>query len=172
MFKNNHLFSSSMKTIIVGGTPCTGKTTLAKRLAKKLNFHYLDVNEIIEKYNISEGYDKKRDTKIIDTKKLNLALIKEIRNFKQSKEGIIIDSHLSHHLPKKYVDLCIVTKCNLKEMENRLKKKKYSKSKIRENLDAEIFDVCLNEAKENRHKVIVIDTTKGLNIENISRKIK
>jgi len=161
-----------MKTIIVGGTPGTGKTTLAKRLAKKLNFHYLDVNKIIEKYNISEGYDKKRDTKIIDTKKLNLALTKEIRNFKQSKEGIIIDSHLSHYLPKKYVDLCIVTKCNLKEMENRLKKKKYSKSKIRENLDAEIFDVCLNEAKENRHKVIVIDTTKGLNIENISRKIK
>ncbi len=172
MFKNNHLFSPSMKTIIVGGTPGTGKTTLAKRLAKKLNFHYLDVNKIIEKYNISEGYDKKRDTKIIDTKKLNLALTKEIRNFKQSKEGIIIDSHLSHYLPKKYVDLCIVTKCNLKEMENRLKKKKYSKSKIRENLDAEIFDVCLNEAKENRHKVIVIDTTKGLNIENISRKIK
>ncbi|HJO01418.1 MAG: AAA family ATPase [Candidatus Woesearchaeota archaeon] len=161
-----------MKTIIVGGTPGTGKTTLAKRLAKKLNFHYLDVNKIIEKYNISEGYDKKRDTKIIDTKKLNLALTKEIRNFKQSKEGIIIDSHLSHYLPKKYVDLCIVTKCNLKELENRLKKKKYSKSKIRENLDAEIFDVCLNEAKENRHKVIVIDTTKGLNIENISRKIK
>ena len=172
MFKNNHLFSPSMKTIIVGGTPGTGKTTLAKRLAKKLNFHYLDVNEIIEKYNISEGYDKKRDTKIIDTKKLNLALTKEIRNFKQSKEGIIIDSHLSHHLPKKYVDLCIVTKCNLKEMENRLKKKKYSKSKIRENLDAEIFDVCLNEAKENGHKVIVIDTTKDLNIENISQKIK
>jgi len=161
-----------MKTIIVGGTPGTGKTTLAKRLAKKLNFHYLDVNKIIEKYNISEGYDKKRDTKIIDTKKLNLALTKEIRNFKQSKEGIIIDSHLSHYLPKKYVDLCIVTKCNLKELENRLKKKKYSKSKIRENLDAEIFDVCLNEAKENGHKVIVIDTTKDLNIENISQKIK
>jgi adenylate kinase len=161
-----------MKTIIVGGTPGTGKTTLAKRLAKKLNFHYLDVNKIIEKYNISEGYDKKRDTKIIDTKKLNLALTKEIRNFKQSKEGIIIDSHLSHYLPKKYVDLCIVTKCNLKELENRLKKKKYSKSKIRENLDAEIFDVCLNEAKENKHKIMSVDTTKGINIERISNKVR
>jgi len=160
-----------MKTIIVGGTPGTGKTTLAKRLAKKLNFHYLDVNKIIEKYNISEGYDKKRDTKIIDTKKLNLALTKEIRNFKQSKEGIIIDSHLSHYLPKKYVDLCIVTKCNLKELENRLKKKKYSKSKVRENLDVEIFDVCLNEAKENKHKIIVIDATKDFSTNYISRKI-
>ena len=49
-----------MKVLIVTGTPATGKTTLSKKLAKKLNFHYLDVNKVIKKYNISEGYDKKR----------------------------------------------------------------------------------------------------------------
>jgi len=55
-----------MFTIVITGIPCTGKTTLAKQLAKRLNFHYLDVNKIIKKYKISEGYDKKRKTKIID----------------------------------------------------------------------------------------------------------
>ena len=173
-----------MKVIIVTGTPGTGKTTLSKKLAKKLNFSYLDVNETIKKYNIAEGYDKKRRTKIVDVKKLNNALIKEIsiiknslnkktiskKSSKKSKKRIIIDSHLSHYLPKKYVDLCIVTKCDLKILKKRLKKKKYSENKIRENLDAEIFDICLNEAKESRHKVIVIDTTKGINIGEISRK--
>ena len=58
----------------------------------------------------------------------------------------------------------------MKILKKRLKKKKYSENKIRENLDAEIFDICLNEAKESRHKVIVIDTTKGINIGEISRK--
>ena len=53
----------------------------------------------------------------------------------------------------------------------RLKKKKYSKSKVRENLDVEIFDVCLNEAKENKHKIIVIDATKDFSTNYISRKI-
>ena len=43
---------------------------------------------------------------------------------------------------------------------------------MRENLDAEIFDVCLNEAKENKHKVIVVDTTKGINMKKILNKIK
>ena len=39
-----------MRIIIVTGTPGTGKTTIAKKLAKKLNFHYLDVNNVIKKY--------------------------------------------------------------------------------------------------------------------------
>lgn len=160
-----------MGIIIVTGIPGTGKTTLAKKLSKKLDFHYLDANEIIKEYDISEGYDKKRDTNIIDTKKLNLALIKEINNHKKIENGIIIDSHLSHYLPKRHVDVCIVTKCDLKELENRLRNKKYSKSKIRENMDAEIFDICLSEAKERGHKVLVVDTTKGINIDNISRKV-
>ena len=59
-------------------------------------------------------------------------------------------------------------------LKNRLKKKKYSKDKIRENLDTEIFDVCLNEAKENRHKIIVMDTTKGIktHLESFTKLIK
>jgi len=161
-----------MRIIIVTGTPGTGKTTLSEKLAKKLNFHYLDVNNVIKKYDISEGYDKKRKTKIIDVKKLNKVLIKEMNTYnKKIKNGVIIDSHLSHYLPKRYVDLCIVTKCDLKGLERRLKKKKYSKDKVKENLDAEIFDVCLNESKENRHKILVVDTTKSVNIEKISNKI-
>lgn len=219
-----------MKTIIVSGSPGTGKTALSRKLAEKLDFQYIDVNKVIKKYNISEGYDKKRKSKIIDTNKLNKALIKEISNFnkmivneenneqipikknikkdsikkynknnaikkiniknliinkiinnkikndnyKKIKDGMIIDSHLSHYLPKKYVDLCIITKCSLKAMEKRLKKRRYPIKKIRENLDAEIFDVCLNEAKENNHEVFVVDTSKGIKtaINSFSLKIK
>jgi len=165
-----------MKVIIITGSVGTGKSTLSKKLIKKLNFYYLDVNRIIKKYDIAVGYDNKRKTKLIDIKKLNKALIKEIKKsknkiVKNTKKGIIIDSHMSHYLPKKYVELCIVTKCNLKVLEKRLKMKKYSKEKIRENLDVEIFDVCLNEAKENNHKIIIVNTTKPINMESISKRV-
>jgi len=161
-----------MKVIIVTGTPGTGKTALSKKLAKKLAFRYLDVGSIIKKYNFSEGYDEKRKTHIVDTKKLNRELVKEIMNCKKTEKGVIIDSHLSHYLPKKYVDLCIVTKCNLRVLEKRLRKKKYFKAKIRENMDVEIFDICLNEAKDNKHKIFIVDTTKGINIKKISGRVE
>ena len=155
---------------MVTGVPGTGKTAIAKKLAKRLNYHYIDVNKLVSKHNISEGYDKKRRTKIVDIKKLNKILIDFIEKIKRIN-GIVIDSHLSHYLPKKYVDLCIITKCDIKELNKRLKKRKYSKNKIQENLQAEIFNICYNEALERRHKIIIIDTTKGFNISSIVNKL-
>jgi len=160
-----------MMVVAVTGVPGTGKTTLSKNLAKRLSFFYMDVNKLISKYKLSEGYDRKRKTKIVDIKKLNRFLILQIKNLKKDKKikGVIIDSHLSHCLPKKYVDLCIVTKCDIKELSRRLKKKGFHKSKIKENLQAEIFDVCYNEALELKHNIIFVDTTKGFNINHITR---
>jgi adenylate kinase len=158
-----------MKTIIVTGSVGSGKTTLSKKLAKKLYLKYIDVNKLITENKLDSGYDKKRKCKIIDIKKLNNFIINLIKN---SKENSIIDSHLSHFLPKNFIDLCIVTKCSLKVLENRLKKRKYPKAKIRENLDCEIFDNCLNEAKALKHKILVINTTKGIKIDEFSKKIK
>jgi len=173
-----------MKVIIVTGSVGSGKTTLAKRLSKKLDYEYIDISKLIEQEKISYGYDKKMKCKLIDIKKLNKALIELIDNYKNSIiknsnkknkkiiEGIVIDSHLSHYLPKKYVDLCIVTKCDIKELNKRLKKRKYGGDKIRENIECEIFDICLNEAKEQRHNLLVIDTTKGINMGDISKRVK
>jgi len=162
-----------MKTILVTGTPGTGKTILSNKLSKKLNYHYFDVNRFVSKYRLAEGYDKKRKTKIIDVNKLNKKLIEEIKNYKKSKKypGIIIDSHLSHYLPRKHVDLCIVAKCGIKELNKRLKMKKFNKNKIQENLQAEIFDICLNEARERKHNIIIVDTTKGFNINDLTKYI-
>jgi len=66
---------------------------------------------------------------------------------------------LAQYIPQKHVDLCIITKCDLKELNKRLKKRKYIKEKTRENLDSEIFDICLNEAAEKGHTILIFDTT-------------
>lgn len=152
--------------IIITGSIATGKTKLAKKLASELNFKYLDVNKLIKEENLRDKYDKKTQSYPVDIKKLNKALIKKL------SKSTIIDSHLSHFLPKKYVDLCIVTICEIKELKKRLQKRKYSKNKIKENLEAEIFQVILLEAKKNKHNILVIDTTKKYDIKAIKNYIK
>ena len=154
-----------MKFIIITGSVCSGKTTLSKKLSKYLDFNYIDLNNVIKKEGLSDGYDKKNMCEIVDVKRLNKSLIKII---KKSKKGMVIDSHLSHYLPRKYVDLCIVTKCNLNILKNRLKKRKYSEKKIKDNLEAEIFNVCFEEAREKRQKILIVDTSKGITKEVLS----
>ncbi|MEK6951997.1 MAG: adenylate kinase family protein [Nanoarchaeota archaeon] len=153
--------------IIVTGSVGTGKTKIARAIARKYNLKYLDLNGLIVKNKLYENYDKKFKTHIVDIKKLNKFLIKLIKK----EKDLVIDSHLSHYLNKKYVDLCIVTKCDIKVLKKRLEKRKYSKDKIRENLDAEILDVCLIEALDNQHKIKVIDTTKSFNKNKLNIRI-
>ena len=120
--------------------------------------------------NSSGIYRRARSTKTLKNLSIKKYLNTKIKSNKKFK-GIIIDSHISHHLPKKYVDICIVSKCGIKELNKRLKRKKFHKSKIRENLQAEIFDICLNEAKEKKHKIVIVNTTKGFNIGAIVKKL-
>lgn len=151
--------------IIVTGSPGTGKTELARQLARKLGYEYVDVNLLIKKQKISDGFDEEKQCEIIDTEKLNKVLVEKYKG-----KNAIVDSHLSHYLPAEFVDLCIVTKCNLKVLEKRLMQRGYDEKKIRDNLDAEIFDICLTEAKEAGHKVVVVDTSQGFEIDKLIKQ--
>ncbi|MBN2567236.1 adenylate kinase family protein [Candidatus Woesearchaeota archaeon] len=147
--------------IVVTGSPGTGKSYVAKRIAERYGYQYLDVNDLISRHKLSSGYDRKRRCRIIDVERLNRHLIREIGRH----PNIVIDSHLSHYLPRNYVHLCLVTKCGLKELERRLARRGYPPSKVRENLDAEIFDTCYAEAQELGHHIMVIDTSNSKDVD-------
>ena len=155
-----------MVIIIITGTPGTGKSTVANYIAAKFKFIKINIKQIIRTHNLSECYDNKRKCNVVDEKKFAKAMEKEI--VENKGKNILLDSHLSHYISPKKVDLCIVCNCDISVLNVRLKKRRYNKEKIRENLDCEIFDVCYNEALEFGHNVIKLNTTKGINKQELN----
>lgn len=148
--------SGKKLVFIVTGTPGTGKTTFAKEFAKKNSCEYIDGNDIIKKNNLRESYDPETFSFVVDEEKFALVCLDFIKKY---KKDLIIDSHLSHYIPAKYVTTCFVTVCDLLTLKKRLLARGYSDKKVRDNLDAEIFRVCEVDAREAGHIVEIIETS-------------
>ena len=139
-----------MKIILVSGTPGTGKTEVAKIIAKHYDYEYVAIGEH-EEYVVD-----KTDIKIIDVNLMIKWLKKKQDN---SKRPLVVDSHLSHYYPPDRTKMCIITRCDPAELKNRLKQRGYPEEKIKANLEAEAMDLILQEALAEGHKVHEVDTT-------------
>jgi adenylate kinase len=152
-----------MKVIVVTGSAGTGKTTYAKKLSKEKKYLYFDIGIFVKKYKIYDSYDRSLKTYIVNVDELVEILIDLIKGFREEGwKGVVFDGHLSHYLPSKFVDVVFVVRCDVKTLRKRLIKRKYSKKKIEENIEAEIMETCLIEAKDLGHKVKVVN---GKNIK-------
>jgi len=125
--------------IAITGTPGTGKTSISKLLEKK-GFTVVDLNKIAVEKNFVLGYDKNRDSKIVDVVKLD----RYVKKNYSKKDLIFVEGHLSHLL--KCVDKVIVLRMHPSQLSKNLEKKGWKKNKIKENLEVELLDVILCEA--------------------------
>lgn len=143
--------------ILITGTPGVGKTTVSRILAKRLGAVVIHINELVNKKHIYTGIDEKKGYKIVDLD----VLFKEINLIIQENndsEYIIIEGHLSHLFEES--DIVIVLRANPHVLRDRMISKGWMDSKIRENIEAEIIDLCSYESFEiHEDKVNEIDTS-------------
>ncbi len=149
-----------MVVIAVSGCVGSGKTTLAKKLSSLLSFSYVNLSTL---RSLHKEYDKKKKCWVVDIKELR----KVVKGLINKEKDLIIDGHLSHYLNKRDVDLCILVRCDLKELQKRLKKRGYSVKKIKENLECEAFDLCTVEALEQGHIPLVIRGDHSFSLETL-----
>ena len=134
-----------MKILIISGNPGTGKTTVSKHLLNNLKAKVISLNELAISENLIEKYDTKRETSVIDNKKIIGFLMKLLKEYeKEDPEFLIIESHFSDIVPEQYINFVIVLRCNPDELYDRLKKRGYKREKIRENIQSEILGNCVN----------------------------
>lgn len=152
--------------VIITGTPGTGKTAISKELAKLMKTEVLEVKEIIQKYKNKRLFFKNKDNEmIVDISKLRKIIVKEIKN----KRNIIVDSHLLCEM-KLPADFVFVLRTEPKELARRLRKRKYSKIKIEENVLCEMLDYCLLKTELHyKCRILQVDTTKTTSITAAGR---
>lgn len=143
--------------ILITGTPGVGKTTVSNVLKDKLNANLIAINELVDEKHIYMGIDPERGYKIVDMDVLFEELDKIVKEIDESNY-ILIEGHLSHFYEN--ADLIIVLRANPDVLRDRMKVKGWEKSKIDENIEAEIIGICSYESYEiHGKKASEIDTS-------------
>ena len=155
----------SWKSLLITGTPGTGKSTLAAVLSEKLNIPVFNMRREAEKHGLVEGYDAERDALIIPEE----AVEEILKRLEAEHDRLILEGHLAHYAKPQAWRRLVVLEAPLPLLKRRLEERGYPERKVRENLDAEIFKVCRMEAIEHGWQPIIL--TSDTPVEALVEKI-
>lgn len=138
------------KTLLICGTPGTGKTFICQALAKKMNIQnkkveIINISELVIKEKLYFEFDDEIDSAIIDDKMLKRRLLKLVHDMKEKNDLVVLESHSVGCIPRNIIDYIIVLQVNTQVHYDRLSIRKYSSRKIDENIDCEIMQVVLED---------------------------
>jgi adenylate kinase len=135
--------------VALTGTPGTGKSSVAERVAERLDVEVIHLNDRIREEGLYTGRDEERDSLIAD--------MEAVEDHLDGWSGLL-DSHLAHQLD---ADAVIVLRCAPDELTERLEGRGEPAPKAAENAESEALDIVLSEAvrKHGEANVYEIDTT-------------
>lgn len=159
------------RVILVTGTPCVGKTTVAHLLTSKLNAFYVNLTELAIKEKLILGKDEERNSIIINEESMAQKILEIVKKCKKS--DIIIDGHYAVHVVHEKIGTKVfVLRRNPIELKKILEQEGFIGGKLWENLASEILDVCLYEALSfyTKEKICEIDVS-GKKVEKVVNEI-
>jgi adenylate kinase len=118
--------------LLVTGVPGVGKTLIAKNLSELLNLQYINVGEFAkDNFDFSVEENEIIIDETLMGEKLDLL------------QNIVIDSHIPFKAEK-----AIILRCSPRVLLERLRERRYSEEKIKDNLFSEILDYEIYAVKE------------------------
>lgn len=85
--------------------------------------------------------------------------------------GYILDWHACDLFPQSWIDLVVVLRTDSTHLYDRLKARGYAEAKLQENLDSEIMEVLLSEARESYDAEIVVEL-QSVEIDDIEENVE
>ncbi|ESN94514.1 hypothetical protein HELRODRAFT_68926, partial [Helobdella robusta] len=136
--------------ILLKGTPGTGKSTLGLELSERLKFDYICVGDIAKKEELYNGYDEEYQCPFLDEDKV----VDELEE-RLSRGKCIVDYHSCEFFPERWFDIVFVLRTDTNILYDRLEKRGYSEKKLQDNVQCEIFQTILEEARSSYREEIV-----------------
>ncbi|XP_026290389.1 adenylate kinase isoenzyme 6 [Frankliniella occidentalis] len=142
--------SRTKPNILITGTPGTGKSSLCKQLAEKTGYEWLEVSKLAKDWECISDYDEEYDTSVLDEDKL-LDTMEPI----MANGGKIVDYHGCDFFPERWFNIVFVLRTDNTILYDRLSERGYTGKKLSDNVECEIFQTLLEEAKSSYDEDIV-----------------
>ena len=147
-------------SIVITGTPGTGKHTIAGELSQELELEVMDINGIARDLGLLE------DDGDVDVARLQDAVRKRMT------ERCIIVGHLAPYVLDDAVDMVIVLRRSPYELVGVYRERGYSDEKSRENAASEILGVITHDAVGRfGDKVVQVDVT-GRDVGDVLARVR
>jgi len=158
--------------ILITGTPGTGKTSTASILGEQIDFlQHVNVGDLIKEHKCYEGRDEDLDTNILDEDKLLDLLEGILDKAAEEGKGVVIDFHMPVIFPERWFDLVLVLRTRTELLFDRLVARGYNEKKRDENVQAEIMQVILDEARDGYAQEIVHEVESN-SLEDMEQNIQ
>ncbi|XP_010541351.1 PREDICTED: adenylate kinase isoenzyme 6 homolog isoform X2 [Tarenaya hassleriana] len=151
--------------ILITGTPGTGKSTTASALAEATNLRHICIGDLVKEKNLHSGWDDELECYIIDED----LVCDELEDVMEGG-GNIVDYHGCDFFPERWFDRVVVLQTENSILYDRLTKRGYSGTKLTNNIECEIFQVLLDEARDSYREEIVV-ALQSNTIEDISNNV-
>lgn len=139
--------------ILITGTPGTGKTTFQQRLVESVPaLRAINIGQMVTDKQLHSGWDDEYQSYVLDEDKLLDELEDELE-----PGGAVVDYHAAELFPERWFDLVLVLRAETSVLYSRLETRGYSEKKLSDNVEAEIMQVILDEAREAYREEIVIE---------------
>lgn len=133
-------------SIVITGTPGTGKHTIANRIANMLELPLIDINKVAQNSGFLDD---------IDTSKLKVIIADML-----SSPSVIVGHLAPYCISYEQIKTIIVLRRNPYELLSIYESRGYTKSKSMENAASEILDIIFHDAKSKfNEKTVQIKST-------------
>jgi adenylate kinase len=144
--------------ILITGVPGVGKTTVSEALAREIDGTHIELSKLAFQENLVAEKDAERDTTVIDQEAMRRRLVALIE---ASERPLVIDGHYAADIvDRETVDHVFVLRRAPWSLKSVLESRGYDREKVRENVEAELLGVLLEDAlrTQDHGKICEVDT--------------